>query len=283
MAKHFFMQFYPGEWLSDAKVSQCRPATRGIWWDAISAMHGIDRCGQLSGTIEALARVCRCRVDEMRAAVDDLRSTGAADVTECNGIVTLVNRRMRREYESRQAVKNRVDRHRQQKKQRLGNENCSAPVTELQRSYIYNLDTNNQINTKAPPVPKMPSVEAFQLAQKLHQAISVRDPNSKAVKQGDLTGWAKDIEALLKIDLRKPEEVEAAISWCQQPSSFWGPIVLNGKKLREKFDTIHGQMLLANNGGKNGVSTNAGASEGPPGSTSERRTSRGDYIYVPRQ
>jgi putative component of membrane protein insertase Oxa1/YidC/SpoIIIJ protein YidD len=97
MAKHFFMQFYPGEWLSDAKVSQCRPATRGIWWDAISAMHGIDRCGQLSGTIEALARVCRCRVDEMRAAVDDLRSTGAADVTECNGIVTLVNRRMCRE------------------------------------------------------------------------------------------------------------------------------------------------------------------------------------------
>jgi hypothetical protein len=30
MSKHFFMQYYPGEWLSDAKVSQCRPATRGI-------------------------------------------------------------------------------------------------------------------------------------------------------------------------------------------------------------------------------------------------------------
>ena len=107
MAKHFFMQYVPGDWLSDAQVSQCRPATRGIWWDAISAMHGIDRCGQLSGTVEALARVCRCRVDEMRAAVDDLRSTGAANVTDSNGIVTLVNRRMRREYEDRQAVRNR--------------------------------------------------------------------------------------------------------------------------------------------------------------------------------
>ncbi len=110
MPKHFFMQYVPGDWLSDARVSQCRPETRGIWWDAKSAMHGLDRCGQLSGTVEALSRVCRCRVDEMRAAVDDLRSTGAADVTESNGIVTLVNRRMRREYENRQAVKNRVDR-----------------------------------------------------------------------------------------------------------------------------------------------------------------------------
>jgi hypothetical protein len=41
------MQYFPREWLSDAKVSQCRPATRGIWWDAISAMHEIDRCGQM--------------------------------------------------------------------------------------------------------------------------------------------------------------------------------------------------------------------------------------------
>ena len=123
------MQFVPGEWLSDARVSQCRPATRGIWIDALSAMHGIDRCGQLSGTVEALARVCRCRVDEMRAAVDDLRSTGAADVTESNNIVTLVNRRMRREYENRQAVKNRVDSHRQNKR----NANATRLVTLLSR------------------------------------------------------------------------------------------------------------------------------------------------------
>jgi hypothetical protein len=283
MSKHFFMQFYPGEWLSDAKVSQCRPATRGIWWDAISAMHGIDRCGQLSGTIEALARVCRCRVDEMRAAIDDLRLTGAADVTECSSVVTLVNRRMRREFEDRQAVKNRVDRHRQLKKQRECNEHCMPPVTDMQRSYIYNSDTNNYKNTDAPALPGIPSVESFQLAQKLQQAISARDPNSRAAKRDDLSGWARDIEALLKIDLRKPDEIEAAISWCQQPSSFWGPIILNGKKLRQKFDTIAGQMLMVNHGGKNGVDTKRDFSDGPPGSTSERRTSRGDRVYIPRQ
>ena len=132
-------------------------------------------------------------------------------------------------------------------------------------------------------MPKIPSVEAFQLAQKLQQAISIRDPNSRAAKRGDLTGWAREIEALLKIDLRKPEEVEAAITWCQQPSSFWGPIVLNGKKLWQKFDAIAGQMLLANRGGNNGGDTKTSISDAPSGSTSERRTSRGDHIYIPRQ
>jgi hypothetical protein len=82
----------------------------------------------------------------MRAAIDDLHSTGAADVTECNSMVTLVNRRMRRELESRQAVKNSVDRHRQLKKQRECNEKSTVSVTDLQRSYIYNSDANNQIN-----------------------------------------------------------------------------------------------------------------------------------------
>ncbi len=65
----------------------------------------------------------------------------------------------------------------------------------------------------------------------------------------------------------------------------WGPLVLSGKKLREKFDSIAGQMKRDRYGGHNGTSTKApgtGAAE-VPGSTSERRTSRGDRLYIPRQ
>jgi hypothetical protein len=47
----------------------------------------------IEDTVEALARVCCCRVDEMRAPV--------ADVMESNGMVTLVNGKTRREYENR--------------------------------------------------------------------------------------------------------------------------------------------------------------------------------------
>jgi hypothetical protein len=38
-------------------------------------------------------------------------------------------------------------------------------------------------------------------------------------------------------------EVAAAIAWSQQRFSFWGPFVLSGRKLREKFDTIAGHMI----------------------------------------
>ncbi|HYK88837.1 MAG TPA: hypothetical protein VE398_08710 [Acidobacteriota bacterium] len=283
MPKHFFMQYVPGDWLSDAQVSQCRPATRGIWWDAISVMHGIDRCGQLSGTVEALARVCRCRVDEMRAAVDDLRSTGAADVTVSNGIVTLVNRRMRREYENRQAVKNRVDRHRRNKKQRECNAVCNASATDLQRASTYMLETKVKENISLPR--KIPSPQAVELAQKLREAIAARDPRASAARKDQVSTWAKDIDKLMNEDNRKPEEVAAAIAWSQQRFSFWGPFVLSGKKLREKFDTISGQMLHDRGGGHNGNNTNqvGTGSDESPGSTSARRTRRGDRIYIPRQ
>ena len=283
MTKHFFMQYIPGDWLSDAQVSQCRPATRGIWWDAISAMHGIDRCGQLSGTVEALARVCRCRVDEMRAAVDDLRSTGAADVTVSDGIVTLVNRRMRREYENRQAVKNRVDRHRRNKKQREGNAACNACDTEVQRDNTYMSEVKVKKNISLPR--KIPSPQAVELARKLREAIAARDPRASAARKDQVETWANDIDRLLTEDNRKPEEVASAITWSQQQFSFWGPFVLSGRKLREKFDTIAGQMIRDRRGGHNGAGAKelGTGSDESPGSTSERRTSRGERIYIPRQ
>jgi hypothetical protein len=283
MSKHFFMQYVPGDWLSDAQVSQCRPATRGIWWDAISAMHGIDRCGQLSGTVEALARVCRCRVDEMRASVDDLRSTGAADVTVSNGIVTLVNRRMRREYENRQAMKNRVDRHRQNKKKRECTAFCNASDTDVQHTNTYKSEVKIKKNISLPR--KIPSPQAVELAQKLREAIAARDPRAVAARKDHLSAWAKDIDKLLNEDNRKPEEVAAAITWSQQRFNLWGPFILSGRKLREKFDTIAGQMIRDGIGGNNGTSPNqvGTGSDESPGSTSVRRTSRGDRIYIPRQ
>jgi hypothetical protein len=252
MAKFPFMQYVPKEWLSDPQVSQCKPATRGVWWDAISAMHEMDRCGQLSGTLENLARVCRCRVDEMRAAADELRSCGAADVTECNGIVTLVNRRMRREAEERKSVKNRVDKHRAKQKESEAEDACNDSETDLKRSINHNHNHKKNKNTSSRPLP---SVEAFQLAEKLRAAIAFRDRNAKAAKTDDLGAWAHDFDLLLRIDGRKPDEIEAVIAWCQSDGCFWGPNILSGRKFREKFDTMWGQ-LQRDQGEKN--ATNSG-------------------------
>jgi hypothetical protein len=122
MAKLPALQFYIGDWLKDPKLSMCSPATRGIWIDLICGMHELERSGIITGTYEQLARLCRCTSEEMRAAISELNVTKAADVTECNGNVTVKNRRMQRESKEREDNNKRVRKYR-------GNDD----VTEMKR------------------------------------------------------------------------------------------------------------------------------------------------------
>jgi hypothetical protein len=142
--RHWYMEFVPGEWLTDPAVSLLRPATRGIWIDAIAVMHQMEQCGQIVGTVADLSRLCRCTPQEMRAAIEDLKQRNAADVTESrpdgemlhvtprNGdvatVVTLVNRRMKRLWLERKSSANRVMRHRERK--RNGESNGDVTVSE---------------------------------------------------------------------------------------------------------------------------------------------------------
>jgi hypothetical protein len=88
-----------------------------------------------------------------------------------------------------------------------------------------------------------PSTAAVTLAGQLRDAVRVRDPKAKAARTEDLTGWARDIDLLMRIDQRSPDEIRRVIEWCQLPGGFWGPNILSGRKLREKFDTLSGQMM----------------------------------------
>ncbi len=88
-----------------------------------------------------------------------------------------------------------------------------------------------------------PSTAAVSLAGQLRDAVRVRDPRAKAARTDDLTGWARDIDLLMRIDQRSPDEIRRVIEWCQLPGGFWGPNILSGRKLREKFDTLSGQMI----------------------------------------
>lgn len=94
-------QLYSGDWLKDPQLSMCSPATRGIWMDLICAMHELGRCGQVTGTVEQLCRICRCTSAEMTAALDELHETRTATITERDGRWTVINRRMSRESHER--------------------------------------------------------------------------------------------------------------------------------------------------------------------------------------
>lgn len=57
-------------------------------------------------------------------------------------------------------------------------------------------------------------------------------------EEASIQRWATDIEKLIRIDNRTPEEIRAVILWAQAPGCFWAPNILSGAKLREKFPTL---------------------------------------------
>ncbi len=94
-------------WLNDENLARCSSAARGVWSSLVSLMHRAGQMGQLRGTCDELAIRARCSSADMLHALTELRTTGAADVHERNGVVIVVNRRMSREARKRQLAADR--------------------------------------------------------------------------------------------------------------------------------------------------------------------------------
>lgn len=80
------------------------------------------------------------------------------------------------------------------------------------------------------------------LSQKLLFLIRQRNEN---FKQADLQKWAKQVDLMIRIDKRPPEEIEKVIEWCQA-DQFWYSNILSTAKLREKYDGLFMQMNGSN-------------------------------------
>jgi hypothetical protein len=92
-----WMMFYPADWSNDPALTLCTPATRGVWIDLICAMHELESTGEFSGTVVAIADVCRCSPLEALIAINDLSNNRTADITRTGPVYTIVCRRMRRD------------------------------------------------------------------------------------------------------------------------------------------------------------------------------------------
>lgn len=138
-----FIQCFTGDWLKDPAVSMLSPAARGIWWDFICVMHESDRSGMVTGSRPMLARLVRCSTDELGGALNEIAICKTGDVSEdVNGIVTVVNRRMRREYLEREMAAKRQERHR-------AKADVPGGVTPLSRDILQNLESESDYSDKA--------------------------------------------------------------------------------------------------------------------------------------
>lgn len=180
MPKEPWKRWFPGDWLSDPAVSLCSPATRGVWMDMLMAMYILDRFGKLSGTTEELARLCRCSTSDVSSAIAELQATGAADVTERNGRVTVINRRQLRESQERENTRIRVKKYRDKES---CNGDGNADVTQQKRE-------SNKSPSLSPPIPPPISTPGIR-----SQKSDVRQAPPKSPPRGTRPGSSRKFDA----------------------------------------------------------------------------------------
>jgi len=123
IGKNPAFQFYPGDWIQDTRI--LTPLTRGVWVDMLCFMWRSEDRGRLEMTYQQYARLLSCEQVEIKSAITELSVTKIADVTVCNDLVTMINRRMYREERERKLTRSRVAKYREMAEKRKSN----APVT----------------------------------------------------------------------------------------------------------------------------------------------------------
>lgn len=127
------MQFYVNDF--DGDTCGLSSSAVGVWIRMLIAMHR-KRCGELSGTLDRLAKITRCTVPELEAALKEFETDDICYMKrDGNGVVTIVCRRLKREEEKRASTSERVRRFRERKAAEQENAECNADVTPLTRAY----------------------------------------------------------------------------------------------------------------------------------------------------
>lgn len=234
----------------DRDCGHLAPSTRGIW---VWIFCDLDRHGgERSLTLAQWALVARATIRDIADAFAELIWQEVCDSSVTRGVTQNVTRdalsqnsdalitiRCRRIYREHKLLSQHALRQHRYRERKAGCGNSDAAVTGEKQKQKQNTSPKPPSGAEN-DVLKLPSVEAFKLAGRLRATIAARDPKAKAGKMDDVGAWAREIELLLIRDGRSQDDVGAVIDWCQQ--SWWGPHILSGRKLREKFDTMWGQM-----------------------------------------
>ena len=117
-----------------------------------------------------------------------------------------------------------------------------APLLDINNSPKYSASQKEE-----PEKAKSPSEQAMELSNFLRSLIVRNNPKSKAP---DITKWAIDIDRMISIDNRTPEEIRSVIEFCQN-DDFWQSNILSTAKLREKFDQLYLKMKKGGSYGTN--------------------------------
>jgi len=98
--------------------------------------------------------------------------------------------------------------------------------------------TSNQEPVTSNQKPKektfSPDSDEVRLSKMLFSFIEKRNPKNK---EPNMQTWARNVDLMIRVDGRLPEDIERVIRWCQS-DNFWQNNILSTGKLREKFDAL---------------------------------------------
>lgn len=113
-----------------------------------------------------------------------------------------------------------------------------VPIESRNKDPIINdpsISNNNQSETF------QESLRISRLLLELHLAIDPKFGAYPGKADAMIVRWSKDVDKLIRLDSRSPEEIERVLRWAKA-DSFWSANIMSGKKLREKFPTLLVQM-----------------------------------------
>ena len=83
------------------------------------------------------------------------------------------------------------------------------------------------------------NTEQYKIAMFIRDCVLANLPNAKVPEPAPdkLRRWAYDIDLMMRIDCRSPDEIRELMDWAHR-DSFWKANILSPGKLREKWDTL---------------------------------------------
>lgn len=176
---------------------------------------------------EMLAVVTGQSSEFVETTLNLLEDMGMIEVDK-KGIIEIVNWEKHQNIEALSKIKEQNRERQRLYRERLKEKQEQRNVTSRDSSITVTHQNKNKNKNNTSPL----SVELCEFF------ISKIKENNPKFKQPNIDQWANDMDKIIRLDKREPEEIKAVIAFCQS-DEFWKSNILSPKKLREKFDMLY--------------------------------------------
>ena len=247
--------WYPDDYLSSPWVQTCTLIEEAVYRRLLDYQWKSPGC-QLPDDINYLRRLCKngVRTAKLRKILEAnftyLQLNGDTSVWRNERLYVEFCRALSKSDKARESVKLRKSRPIKQ----------SNDISNDNRTIEHNTSIVVNHSTILPEVEVEPEVDSdskikiscpdsLRLSGLMAEMIKKHTPDFKSLKNGSsektIKRWAKDIDLMIRIDKRNPEEIEKIIIFTHT-DSFWFKNVLSGSKLREQYDQLGMNMKQPN-------------------------------------